>query len=189
MSKLKTLSRLLAPVALMALAACQTTQQPGSGTATPSTSAPAAVEPSTPAESMGQTQGQEMAAPLLVFLADTKPHADWAEVQIDESNVLYMEPNAFLARHDLTSVEAGSAETGEGLLALTLTDSAAQRLTALTTRHTGKRLALVVDGTLLAIPGFSEPITEGRLIFMVGTKENAVIAAQIIAGEEATPMQ
>ena len=67
MPKLKTLSRLLAPVALMALAACQTTQQPGSGTATPSTSAPAAVEPSTPAESMGQTQGQEMAAPLLVF--------------------------------------------------------------------------------------------------------------------------
>ncbi len=38
MPKLKTLSRLLVPVALMALAACQTPHQPGSSTASTGTS-------------------------------------------------------------------------------------------------------------------------------------------------------
>ena len=185
MPKLKTLSRLLAPVALMALAACQTTQQPG-GTAAPSTSTPAAVEQTIAPAAQAEPQ---MAAPLLVFLADTQPHPDWVEVEIDSSNKLYMEPEAFLTREDLASVEAGSAESGEGLLALTLNEPATQRLATLTQQHRGKRLALVVDGTLLAIPGFSEPLTNNRLIFMVGSKENAVTAAQIIAGQGATPMQ
>ncbi len=124
----------------------------------------------------------------MIFLADTKPQADWVEIQLDESNTLYMEPDPFLTRNDLSSVEAGTAETGEGLLALTLNETATQRLTTITQQNPGKRLALVVDGTLLAIPGYSEPITEGRLIFMVGSKENAVTAAQIIAGQNAEPM-
>lgn len=188
MPKLKTVSRLLAPFALLALAACQTTPQSGESAApsTPVAQAPQ-VQPTESVESTTQAP-QSMAAPLLVFLADTKPHGDWAEVQIDSVNKLYMEPEAFLVREDLASVEAGTADTGEGLLALTLNESATARLANVTSAHAGKRLALVVDGTLLAIPGFSEPITEGRLIFMVGSKENAMTAAQIIAGEVATPM-
>lgn len=186
MPKLKTLSRLLVPVALMALAACQTPQQPASATAPTAPAAtqtdPAAVDP------LQQAPEAQTVAPLMIFLADTKPQADWAEIQLDESNILYMEPDPFLTRNDLSSVEAGTAETGEGLLALTLNETATQRLTTITQRNPGKRLALVVDGTLLAIPGYSEPITEGRLIFMVGSKENAVTAAQIIAGQNAEPM-
>lgn len=183
MPKLKLISRLLAPVALLALAACQTPPTtPGASSPVDGT-APA----TTPASPTDATQAPEaqMAAPLLVFLADTQPHADWAEVQIDASNVLYLEPEAFLTRNDLDTVEAGTSETGEGLLALTLNSAAAERLTRLTQQNPNKRLALVVDGTLLAIPGYSEPITEGRLIFMVGSRENAMMAARIIAGEDA----
>ncbi|MEZ2721185.1 hypothetical protein ACBP46_07110 [Paenalcaligenes hominis] len=183
MPKLKFVSRLLAPVALLALAACQTPPT------TPDTSAPVdgTAPATTPASPTDATQAPEaqMAAPLLVFLADTQPHSDWAEVQIDESNVLYLEPEAFLTRNDLDTVEAGTSETGEGLLALTLNTVAKERLARLTEQNPNKRLALVVDGTLLAIPGYSEPITEGRLIFMVGSRENAMMAARIIAGEDA----
>lgn len=183
MPKLKFISRLLAPVALLALAACQTTTPPTSGGMTESTPSTTSTTPQS--QTGSQAPEAQMAAPLLVFLADTKPQMDWAEVQIDDSTTLYLEPEAFLIRSDLEGVEAGTAEGGEGLLALTLNTVATQRLARITQQNPGKRLALVVDGTLLAIPGYSEPITEGRLIFMVGSRENAIMAAQIIAGENA----
>ncbi len=184
MPSLKLVSRLLAPVALVALAACQTVpptaDAPESASSTPPATSP--VPQQTTPQSAPEAQ---MAAPLLVFLADTTPQPTWAEVQIDEATVLYLEPEAFLARSDLSAVEAGTAETGEGLLALNFNPQATDRLARITEQNPGKRLALVVDGTLLAIPGFLEPITEGRLVFMVGSRENAIRAAQIIAGEDA----
>lgn len=185
MPKLKTLSRFFAPVALLALAACQTPPL-GGDVAAPST-APG-VEQAERTEPSAQAPEAQMAEPLLVFLADVNPKSDWVEVDIDGSNKLYMEPEPFLTRNDLASVEAGTSAEGDGLLALTLKDDAALRLAGITQNNPGKRLALVVDGTLLAIPGYSEPIDEGRLVFMVGTKENAITAAEIIAGQNATPM-
>ena len=187
MLKLKTLSRLLAPVALLTLAACQTMPSSGDASKTSPTT-PAGVEQTQPTEPRAQAPEAQMSEPLLVFLADTAPQGNWVEVDIDGSNSLYMEPEPFLTRNDLESVEAGASNEGDGLLALTLKPDAAQRLASVTQNNPGKRLALVVDGTLLAIPGYSEPIDEGRLVFMVGTKDNAVTAAQIIAGENATPM-
>ena len=182
MPSLKRVSRLAAPLALLALAACQTVP-PTADTSEPATGVPPVTSP-VPQETTPQTAPEsQMAAPLLVFLADTNPQPSWAEVQIDETTSIYMEPEAFLARSDLSAVEAGTAETGEGLLALNFTPEATQRLARVTEQNPGKRLALVVDGTLLAIPGFAEPITEGRLVFMVGTRDNAIRAAQIIAGE------
>lgn len=189
MPKLKTLSRIFAPVALLALAACQTPLMTKDTTAPSTPPATTGVDQTPRVDPSAQGAEAQMDGPLMVFLADTKPHADWAEVEIDTNNLLYMEPEPFLTRSDLASIEAGTSEEGDGLLALTLNQAASDRLTRVTQLNPGKRLALVVDGTLLAIPGFSEPINEGRLIFMVGTKENAVTAAQIIAGQNAEPMQ
>lgn len=189
MPKLKTLSRFLAPVALVALAACQTPPMTKDSTA-PSTTAPTTgVEQTQRVEPSVQAPDAQMEGPLMVFLADIKPQDNWVEVEIDKNEFLYMEAEPFLTRRDLASIEAGTSENDDGLLALTLNPEAAARLSRVTELNPGKRLALVVDGTLLAIPGFSEPITEGRLIFMVGTKENAVTAAQIIAGQDGQPMQ
>lgn len=185
MPKLKTLSRILAPVALLALAACQTPPS-GGDVAAPSTTP--GVEQAERTEPVTQAPEAQMAEPLLVFLADVNPQSDWVEVDLDSSNRLYMEPEPFLTRNDLASIEAGTSAEGDGLLALTLKEDAAQRLALITQNNPGKRLALVVDGTLLAIPGYSEPIDEGRLVFMVGTKDNAITAAQIIAGQDANPM-
>ena len=182
MPKLSLVARILAPLALLSLAACQTppTSSPSSTTTTSGASQSVSPEVETDAVASPEAQALE---PLLVFLADTTPHADWAEVQIDENSTLYMEADAFITRDDLEGVEAGSSETGEGLLALNLKPEARQRLHQLTQQHTGKRLALVVDGTLLAVPSFSKPIDLERLIFAVGSKENAMMAARIIAGE------
>lgn len=188
MPKLKTLSRIFAPVALLALAACQTPLMT-KDTPAPSSAPTTGVEQTPRVDPSAQAPDAQMDGPLMVFLADTEPHADWAEIEIDTNNLLYMEPEPFLTRSDLASIEAGTSEQGDGLLALTLNQTAADRLSRVTELNPGKRLALVVDGTLLAIPGFSEPISEGRLIFMVGSKENAVTAAQIIAGQNAEPMQ
>lgn len=186
MPKLKTLSRFFAPVALLALAACQTV--PSGDAAAPAPAPSPAVEQADRVEPSAQEPEAQMAEPLLVFLADTNPQSNWVQVDIDSANSLYMEPEPFLTRSDLASVEAGTSAEGDGLLALSLKEEAAQRLLTITQTHPGKRLALVVDGTLLAIPGYSEPIDEGRLIFMVGSKENAITAAQIIAGDGASPM-
>lgn len=188
MPKLKTLSRFLAPVALVALAACQTPPMTKDSTA-PSTAPTTGVEQTQRVDPSAQPLDSQMEGPLMVFLADTNPQTDWVQVEIDTNEFLYMEAEPFLTRRDLASIEAGSSENDDGLLALSLNTEAAARLSRVTELNPGKRLALVVDGTLLAIPGFSEPITEGRLIFMVGTKENAVTAAQIIAGQDAQPMQ
>lgn len=186
MPKLKTLSRFLAPMALLALAACQTPLSGDGGAAAPTTTP--GVAQTDRAEPSVQAPEAQMAEPMLVFLADVNPQSNWVEVDIDGTNTLYMEPEPFLTRNDLASIEAGTSAEGDGLLALTLKEDAALRLTAITQNNPGKRLALVVDGTLLAIPGYSEPIDEGRLVFMVGTKENAITAAEIIAGQDASPM-
>ena len=188
MPKLTTISRFLAPVALVALAACQSLPTGGDAAAPSTTPSSPAVESTERTEPVAQAPEAKMAEPLLVFLADVNPRSDWVEVDLDGSNTIYMEPEPFLTRNDLKSVEAGSSSEGDGLLALTLSEGAAARLSTITTNNPGKRLALVVDGTLLAIPGYSEPIDIGRLVFMVGSKENAITAAEIIAGDMATPM-
>ncbi|HRL21123.1 MAG TPA: hypothetical protein PLG97_00585 [Alcaligenes sp.] len=190
MMTLRTLARLLAPVSLVALAACQTVQQKpadqagSSSTAaqTPSTAAPAG-QPAPAA----QAGAQQQAAPVQVFLADTQEQAGWARVDVQPNGALYVNPRAIITRNDLTNVQAGTNDSKEGLLALTLTPEAAQRLLQVTTQYPKKRLALVVGDTMLAAPGYSSPVKDGRLIFMVGTEANAMTAARAIAGPQATP--
>ncbi|MCQ9616177.1 hypothetical protein L1889_05240 [Paenalcaligenes niemegkensis] len=180
------ISRIFAPIGLVALAACQTVPQDSDSAAQSAATAPAQTETAaTPAT--GQTAPAEQVAPVLIFLADTEPQTDWVEVDIEPDGKLYVQPEAFLGIEDLTGVEAGRSEAGDGLLALDLNEQAAGTLTRVTSQNINKRLALVVNGTMLAVPGFSEPISGGRLVFMVGSEENALTAARIIAGEDATP--
>ncbi|MGG4603446.1 hypothetical protein ACLPHM_01505 [Paenalcaligenes sp. Me131] len=180
------MSRTLAPIGLLALAACQTVPQKTDADAASTTAAPTtATAPAQQPAGAQDQNAQQMLSPVLVFLADTKPQEGWAEVQVGENSSLYLEPEAFLALEDFTGVEAGRSEAGEGLLALDMSEQAIANVTRVTSANPGKRLALVVDGTLLAVPGYSEPITSGRLVFMVGSEQNAVTAARIIAGDAA----
>lgn len=185
----KSLGRSLAAISVLALVACQTMPQD----AAPAIEAPAktteqqptTTAPSTPTrQGAGTTDQQVEYSSMMVFLADFEPVNDWAAVVLDEETTLYLQPEPSFTRNDLMSVETYASESGEGLLALVLTDVARQRLQSLTTNNPGRRLALAVDGTLLAVPRYSEPLTNGQLVFMVGTIENARRAAEIIAADD-----
>lgn len=190
----KGLGRSLAAFSVLTLMACQTTPQDAApadeAPAETTEQQPATTAPVQPGAPTGQdsdaTDQQAEYSPMMVFLADFEPVDDWAEVVLDEETTLYLQPEPSFTRDDLMSVETYSSDSGEGLLALMLTDTARQRLENITTENPDRRLALAVDGTLLAVPRYSEPLTNGQLVFMVGTVENAQTAAQIIAGDDGT---
>lgn len=178
----RILTRSSLALALLALAACQTpptqqqaaTEPAGAVAATPGQ--PSAT-PDTPVQ-----PAAEQGAPVAVFLADMVMQEGWRAIPVGGDSTLYLEPQPVVTRNDLTGIQAGANPQGQGLLALMLSSEASARLEALTARHPNKRLALVVGRTLMAAPGYTEPVATGQLIFPVGTEENATAAARAIAG-------
>lgn len=177
----RILARIIAPLSLFVLAACQTTPSAPTDTATPDTS----TAPQTAQEAVQETPPQQQAssqgAPVAVFLASSDAREGWQPVQL-EVGALYLNPQPVLIRDDLTGVQAGASEQGDGLLALELSPQAQDRLTQATTDNPNLRLALIVGQTMLAAPGYNEPVTTPHLIFVVGTEQNALAAARAIAG-------
>lgn len=169
MKTVGTLGRILVPLSLVLLAACQ--NMPGKKT-TETASTP---EPET------SIQAQQQGAPVAVFLADTTQQSGWTPVNV-QGGSLYVNPQPIVTRADLAGIQAGANKDGEGLLALELNDAGKAKVAQATTQNPNKRLALVVGRTMLAAPGYSSPVTTGQLVFAVGTEENATAAARAIAG-------
>ncbi|TCT04063.1 SecDF P1 head subdomain-containing protein [Paralcaligenes ureilyticus] len=188
MKIVRLLGRIIVPGSLILLAACQSVPgkkntaaiSPPEQAATPQAT-PEAVPQPTPAP-QAATQG----APVAVFLADTQVQAGWTAVKISEGT-LYVNPRPVITRTDLASVRAGADKQGTGLLALDLNSTGKQKITDITTQNPNKRLALVVGRTMMAAPGYSKPITASQLVFVVGTEQNAMAAAQAIAGSGSKP--
>lgn len=179
-------------LAVATLAACQTApvQQ---GTATQSTE-PALATPapaSTPVAPETTRPAEEHGAQVAVFLADMVQQDGWREIPVGGDSRLYLDPQPVITRDDLTGVQAGANQEGQGLLALMINDNAKARLEAFTARHPNKRLALVVGRTLMAAPLYTDPVNSGQLIFPVGTEANATAAARAIAGvdESGAPLR
>jgi len=192
MKTVQKLGRLVLPLSLLALAACQT--MPGDTTSTqpsttPSTTAP---EPGSAAsqEQSEALQAARQGAPVAVFLADTQEQAGWRAVQI-QSGTLYINPQPVITREDLVDVRAGTSRQGDGLLALGLSELGRKKVENITAANPNKRLALVVGRTMLAAPGYSTQVSTDQLVFGVGSEANATAAARAIAGaqegEESTP--
>jgi len=185
MNVTRILTRSSLALAVLALAACQTPPVQQDAATQPSDAATAAAP--APDASVQQPPIQEAAeqgAPVAVFLADTVTQEGWREVPVGGDSMLYLNPQPIVTRDDLTGVQAGANQQGQGLLALMITDDARNRLEDLTGRNPNKRLALVVGRTLMAAPSYAEPVATGQLIFPVGTEENATAAARAIAGIE-----
>lgn len=181
MNVTRILTRSSLALAVLALAACQTAPVQQDAATQPD---PAVAGPTAPAPGQPETvqPAAETGAPVAVFLADMTQQDGWREVPVGADSMLYLDPQPVITRDDLTGVQAGANQEGQGLLALMLSDEARARVEELTTRHPNKRLALVVGRTLMAAPGYSEPVASGQLIFPVGTEENATAAARAIAG-------
>lgn len=175
----RSLFRILAPLSLFVLAACQTTpdSQTDAAVSEPATAPQTAQQPAEPMPEQAQSVG----APVAVFLADMDPREGWQAVQLDVG-AMYLNPQPVLIRDDFTGVQAGASQEGDGLLALELSPEAQQHITQVTTANPNLRLALIVGQTLLAAPGYSEPVTTPHLVFVVGTENNALAVARAIAG-------
>lgn len=182
----RTLTRSSLAVALLTLAACQTA--PVQQDAATQTTEPAVAAPTAPQSPQPETMQEAAAqgAPVAVLLADLVQHEGWREVQVGGDSRIYLDPRPIVVREDLTGVQAGANQQGQGLLALMLSDDAQRRVQDITSRNPNKRLALVVGSTLMAAPSFSEPVSSGQLIFPVGTEDNATAAARAIAGIDAS---
>lgn len=181
MNLTRILTRSTLALAVVTLAACQTPTVKDDATATAPAPGPAATDSAT----MDQSQVQPAAAqgaPVAVFLADMTVQDGWRAVPIGSDSTLYLDPQPVVTRDDLSGVQAGSNQQGQGLLALMLDDNAKARVAELTGRNPNKRLALVVGRTLMAAPAYTDAVTTGQLIFPVGTEENATAAARAIAG-------
>lgn len=177
----RTLARILASISLLVLAACQTTPPAQTDAPAPDqAAAPESVQSTTP-EAATQQQAAAQGAPVAVFIASTETRDGWQPVQLDAGN-LYLNPQPVVIRDDLTGVQAGTSQEGDGLLALELTSDAQSRVMQATTENPNMRLALIVGQTMLAAPGYTEPVTTPHLIFVVGTEQNAMAAARAIAG-------
>lgn len=181
----RILVRLIAPLSLFVLAACQTAPTSPSDTATPDAAAVPQTTQESPTDAVPEAPSQQQAssqgAPVAVFLASSDPREGWQPVQLDVG-ALYLNPQPVIIRDDLTGVQAGASEEGDGLLALELGPDGQNRLIQATTENPNMRLALIVGRTLLAAPGYNEPVTTPQLIFVVGTEQNALSAARAIAG-------
>ena len=177
----RTLVRIFASISLLVLAACQTTPPAQTdAAAVDQAAAPETVQRTDP-EASTQQQASAQGAPVAVFLASTETKEGWQPVQL-ETGSLYLNPQPVVIRDDLTGVQAGSSQEGDGLLALELSPEAQRRVTQATTEHPNMRLALIVGQTMLAAPGYTDPVTTEHLIFVVGTEQNAMAAARAIAG-------
>lgn len=192
MSFFYSIVRTLAMVSVVALAACQTTPSSDTtadattGAATETSASTATDEVAQPgalsgADEPASQEAMADGAPVAIFIADMKEQSGWHPIQIDTGN-LYVNPQPVVTREDLTGVQAGSNDDGEGLLALVLHPTARERVVQATTQNPDMRLALIVGRTLLSAPGYSGPVDTEYLIFGVGTEENAMAVARAIAG-------
>ena len=170
---------LLVPVSALLLAACETVPNRDVAATEPAAQTQAQEVPA-------REQASEQGAPVAVFLADTEAQEGWLSVN---NGALYLNPQSVITRDDLTSVRAHSNQNGDGLLMLELNAAGLGKINQVTTQFPGKRLALIVGQTLMAVPPYIAPLTTERLVFMVGTAEDAVAAAHAIAGTPADAAQ
>ena len=186
MKTVQKLGRLVLPLSLLALAACQT--MPGDTTSTESSTTPSTTAPqpgSTASQEQEALQAARQGAPVAVFLADTEEQAGWRGVQI-QSGMLYINPQPVITREDLVDVRAGTSRQGDGLLALGLSELGRKKVENITQANPNKRLALVVGSTMLAAPGYTTQVSTDQLEFGVGSEANATAAARAIAGAQET---
>ncbi len=186
MNVTRILTRSALALAVLGLAACQTPPTQQQAATGPSDAAVAPTTPGTAAPEAPVQAAAEQGVPVAVFLADMVSQEGWRAIPVGADSTLYLDPQPIVTRDDLTGIQAGANQQGQGLLALMLSTEASARLQALTTNNPNKRLALVVGRTLMAAPGYSEPVSTGQLIFPVGTEENATAAARAIAGVDET---
>jgi preprotein translocase subunit SecD len=164
--------RKLAPalvVVTLALAGCKTapTKSPGAA-ATPDA---------------GQQTTQPAAASSVDFyLAHQQPGPGLREIALPDGK-LYLQEVPVLTRADLTDAAALVDRQGQNFVGLRFSEAGARKLTEISTKNVGNRLALVIDQELVAAPSIAEPLNRGVLAFGVASAQAASNIAAKIRGD------
>lgn len=188
----RTYGRVAMPFGFALLAACQTAPvdrtaaNENTTTAAPAVAAPTAVPDSAAHSAPTAVQATHQGAPVAIFLAARQIQPGWTPVPAP-SGTLYVNPQPFLTRNDLSEVKAGGTDQGQGWLVLGLNPAGAEKARGITSQNPGKGLALVIGRTMMPLMIYNAPITDGRLVFYISNQENAVAAARAIAGVKPDP--
>lgn len=165
--------RKLAPalvVVTLALAGCKTA---------PTKSPDAAAKPDA-----GQQATPATASSVDFYLAQQQPGQGMREITLPDGK-LYMQEMPVLTRADLTDAAALVDRQGQNFVGLRFSESGARKLTEVSTKNVGKRLALVIDQELVAAPSIAEPLNRGVLAFGVASAQAASEIAAKIRGDAA----
>jgi hypothetical protein len=122
------------------------------------------------------------AVDIAIFVADTNPQEGWMTVPVKDGT-LYLHNEPALRLNDLIGIQAGNNDQGEGVLAVDITNTARIALASITTAYANLRLALIVGRTLVAAPTYVSPVDSSRLIFPVGTPQDAEQIVRVVAGD------
>jgi preprotein translocase subunit SecD len=89
-----------------------------------------------------------------------------------EKGTIALDPEVYFSGKDFSSIaeSRGGDDKKTPSLNLNFTPEASQRFTELTTQRTGRRLAIVIDGSVVTAPKILHPITTG-LFEITGASE------------------
>jgi len=173
-SSMQLTLRKLAPalvVVTLALAGCKTAPTKSSGAA------------ATP-EAGQQTTQPATASSVDFYLAQQQPAPGLREIALPDGK-LYMQQTPVLTRADLTDAAALVDRQGQNFVGLRFSEAGARKLTDVSTKNVGNRLALVIDQELVAAPSIAEPLNRGVLAFGVASAQAASEIAAKIRGDAA----
>lgn len=122
------------------------------------------------------------AVDISIFVADINPREGWIAVPVKDGT-LYINSEPALRLNDMLGIQPGNNDQGEGLLAVDITNTARIALASITTTYSNLRLALIVGQTLVAAPSYMSPVDSPRLIFPVGSPQDAERLVRVVAGD------
>ncbi len=114
----------------------------------------------------GAVQGGPRRVSLQFFLVYEDPGANVVERKVEATGeTVYLAAQSELTENDIAWAEMHTDPiTGRASVLTHFTIAGADRLAALTGRNTGRRLAIVLDGRIIATPLITMPIRDGRAV-------------------------
>ncbi len=164
------------------LAACQPMQlfskpHPNGQPAATDSEVAAAATPRVPAARQAQSVPQ-----VSFLLGQDQPASNLAQLPLSATRSIYVLPQAVLTRADLVHVEPVVNDTQQAFVVFTFSDGGAQKLAAISRQHAGRYLAIVVNGSLVALPKLGSALNDGILGVPVSDRQTADAIARAVAG-------
>lgn len=132
-------------------------------------------------------QQAQAGSSVLFLIAQDQPAPNLQKVALSKTQSIYVQPNTVLTRSDLARVESAVIGTDkQAFVVFTFNQAGAQKLAALSKQNIGKSIALVINGTLVAVPKISGLLNDGVLGVQVANYDIAQNITRIVAEQPAT---